>query len=64
MASQARFILKVLIFSAALSVLIKSGGPILNITPTPSLVVAIVCLPSAIVALALWGRSWQQKQQN
>ncbi|MBD2182427.1 MULTISPECIES: hypothetical protein [Oscillatoriales] len=60
MESQAGFIFKVLIFSTALSVLIKYGGPVLNVTANQSLALTLVLLPSAIVGLLLWGRVWQQ----
>lgn len=60
METQMGFILKLLILSTILSALIKYGGPLIPIVPTPFLVLTMVFLPAAIVALALWLRRWQQ----
>lgn len=48
--------IKVAIASTMLSVLIKYGGSQLSLTPTVSLSLIIVCLPSAILALIMGWR--------
>ncbi|AFZ35734.1 hypothetical protein Sta7437_2185 [Stanieria cyanosphaera PCC 7437] len=50
------FIIKVAIASTLLSVLIKYGGSQLSLTPTVSLSLIIVCLPSVILALIMGWR--------
>lgn len=64
MANQLVFILKVIILSTLISALIKYGGPLLPIIPTPFLVSIMVFSPTAIVALALWWRGWQQSPHH
>ncbi|MFB2980389.1 hypothetical protein [Microseira sp. BLCC-F43] len=64
MDNQTGFILKVLVISAALSVLIKYGGPNLAVGATPINALMLVFLPTLILALALWWRSQKQPQQN
>lgn len=54
------FVLKILIFSTVLSVLIKYGGQLLSISPTITIAIAAVLLPSIIVTIAL---SWRAQQQ-
>ncbi len=58
MATQAGFVLKVLFLSAGLSILIKYGGPTLDIVPTPTNVLLTVLLPTLIVAIALLWRTF------
>ncbi|MFE1745949.1 hypothetical protein [Coleofasciculus sp. H7-2] len=62
MTTQAGFILKVLVISAALSILIKYGGPYLSIPATPALVLMVVFLPTLIMAVSFWQRSRQYRQ--
>lgn len=64
MATQAGFILKVLILSAAISVLIKYGGPTLDIAATPAKALVAVFLPTLIVAIALLWRTFQQRHMD
>ncbi|MCC0179050.1 hypothetical protein I4641_18945 [Waterburya agarophytonicola K14] len=56
MNSQTGFIIKILLFSTALSVLIKYGGRYLPIQPTNAIATIIVILPSLIIGLIL---GWQ-----
>ena len=64
METQMGFILKLLILSTILSAVIKYGGPLIPIIPTPFLALTIVFLPTAIVAVALWQRRRQQSQHQ
>lgn len=70
MNDKARFVTKVILLSAALSALIKYGGPLLPFqmpyTPAANqglnaLVIAIILLPSLVIALivgtGLWSKS-------
>ncbi|BAU64174.1 hypothetical protein STA3757_15450 [Stanieria sp. NIES-3757] len=50
------FIVKIAIASTLLSVLIKYGGSQLSLTPTVSLSLIIVSLPSVILALIMGWR--------
>lgn len=52
------FLVKILIFSAVLSVAIKYGGQLLSISPTNKIAIVAILLPSIIVAIAL---SWRAK---
>ena len=61
MNTQAGFILKVLFFSTALSVLIKHGGQYLELKPTTTTALAIVLLPSLITGLIL---GWRYSKQT
>ena len=58
------FILKVLVISAALSALIKYGGPALPVGATPVNALIFVFGPTLIVALALLWRARSLRQQN
>ena len=63
MKSQAGFILKVLLLSAALSVLIKYSSELLPMRATSALALIIVLMPSFILALALgWRASYNNRQ--
>ncbi len=64
MNNQTGLILKVLVFSAALSVLIKYGGPALPLGATSVNALILVLMPTLILAIALWWRSQKQAQQN
>ena len=57
------FIVKIFILSSILSVLIKYGGRVLAISPTVTIAIAVVLLPSIIIVLALGWRA-QQKLPN
>lgn len=59
MDTQAGFILKVLLWSAGLSFLIKYGGRYLPIQPTNTIALIIVILPSLVIGLIL-GRQYLQ----
>lgn len=61
MENQLRFVLKLLLLSAVLSLLIQQVGPILAIPATATNALMIVLLPNAIVALALLWRFQTQK---
>lgn len=62
MGNQAGFILKVLVISAALSILIKYGGGGLSIAPTSANVLIAVFLPALIMAGVLGWRAWRDGQ--
>ena len=53
MNTQVGFIVKILIYSIALSYLIKYGGQKLTIEPTNALAIAIVLAPSLVIGLIL-----------
>lgn len=57
MGTQANFILKVLIFSALISVLIKYAGPALAIAPTSLNTLIAVLTPPLILAIVLFWRA-------
>lgn len=61
MDTQAGFVLKVLLFSTALSFLIKYGGRYLPIQPTNAIATIIVILPSVIIGFIL---GWQYLKGN
>ncbi len=61
---QAELILKLLVLSAGLSILIKYGGPSLSIAATPTNALALVFVPTLIVAIALLLRTLQNRQIN
>ena len=61
MGTQANFILKVLIFSAGVSVLIKYGGPYLPVDATSVNALIAVLTPTLILAIALW---WRARKSN
>jgi hypothetical protein len=56
------FILKVLLASAAISVVIKSIGPRLEIPATTSVVLTFVLLPTVLMGLAL-GIQYQMQRR-
>lgn len=62
MENQIGFLLKVLVISAVISVLIKYGGPVLNINGTSLVVLIAVLLPTIVLAIALWWRFSQQAE--
>jgi hypothetical protein len=64
MATQANFVLKVLIFSAGVSVLIKYGGPYLPVAATSANALIAVLTPSFILAIALLWRARKYQQLN
>jgi divalent metal cation (Fe/Co/Zn/Cd) transporter len=61
MNTQFGFIVKILLFSTALSFLIKYGGRFLSIQPTNIIVLGIVLLPTIILAVLL---IWQYDRLN
>ncbi|ACK73557.1 conserved hypothetical protein [Gloeothece citriformis PCC 7424] len=61
MNNQIGFILKVLLLSAALSILIKYGGTKIAIAPTPLNALIGISLVPIIMLIALWWRSVQQQ---
>jgi hypothetical protein len=60
----ANVIIKVLILSAAISVLIKYLGPSLPVAATSVNVMIAILTPSLILAIALVGRAWKHQQLN
>jgi hypothetical protein len=62
METQALFVLKVLVFSAGLSILIKYGGSTLDIAPTLTNVLLAVLMPTLIMTITLLWRTFQQRQ--
>ena len=62
MNTQAGFVLKVVVFSAILSFLIKYGGTLIPIASTTFDALIIVLLPTLILSLIL-GWRWQQQRQ-
>jgi hypothetical protein len=62
MGNQLRFVLKLLLLSAFLSLLIKYVGPSLSIPTTGTNALIIVLLPIVIIAIALLWRFQAQKQ--
>ncbi len=60
MNTQVAFIGKILFVSTVISVLIKYGGQLIPFTPTNSIALTIVLLPSLLVALTL---SWHSQRQ-
>jgi hypothetical protein len=59
--TQANFLLKVLIFSAGVSVLIKYGGPSVPVAATSINALIAVVTPSLILAIALLWRAWKYR---
>jgi hypothetical protein len=64
MGTQANFLLKVLIFSAGISVLIKYGGPRLPVAATSVNMIVAVLTPTFILAIALLWRAWNHRQPS
>ncbi len=64
MGTQVNFILKVLIFSAGVSVAIVYGGPSLPVAATSVNVIVAVVTPTLIVAIALVWRALKYQQPN
>jgi len=62
MENQLGFLLKLLLFSALLSVLIKSAGPFLWLPATVTNVLIMVLSPTLIMATVLLWRVPRQKQ--
>ncbi|MEC4804154.1 MAG: hypothetical protein SAJ72_07835 [Jaaginema sp. PMC 1080.18] len=58
------FILKVAIASALLAVIVKYGGPLLPIRPTPTNALIAVLSPTLITAGILLGRWWKTQQKS
>lgn len=63
MENQIGFLLKVLVLSAVISVLIKYGGPVLNINGTSLVALILVLLPTVVLAIVLWWR-FNQRVKN
>jgi hypothetical protein len=57
--NQSGFILEVLLLSTVLSFLIKYGGSTLSTSVTPTIVLAIVFMPTLVMVIALFWRSLQ-----
>ncbi len=62
MSNKIGFLLKVLILSAGLSLLIKSGGPYLSIASTTINALIAVLAPTIVVAILLGWQLWQKAQ--
>jgi len=62
--NQSGFILEVLLISTVLSFLIKYGGSTLSIAVTPTIALAIVFMPTLVMAIALFWRSLQAHQKG
>lgn len=60
MNTQLGFIVKILLYSTALSYLIKYGGQQLTIEPTNALAIAIVIAPSIIIGLILGSQYYKK----
>lgn len=58
---QVGFILKVIAISVGLSALIKYSSPVVSIPATTINVLAIVLMPTLILAIALWWRTSNQQ---
>lgn len=58
MAELLGFILKVLALSVFISIVIRYGGPVLTIPATPFIVLAMVCLPTLLMAIVLGWRGY------
>ncbi len=63
MSDTVTFIVKIFVFSSILSVMTKYGGQLLSISPTVTIAIAAILLPSIILAVVLTWRS-QQKLSN
>lgn len=63
MNSQFGFLVKVLVFSAALSLLIKYGGRLLPLAPTTTNALIGVIFPTLVLALALGWRARRNAAQ-
>lgn len=64
MQNQVGFVVKVFLFSAGLSVLIKYAFPILSIPATPRNALIIVLLPTVVMASALLWRFQRSAKIN
>jgi hypothetical protein len=62
MSGQIGFILKVLLVSTVLSLLVKYGGRILSIPPTPTNASIALVVPPILMALVLWWRLLRKQQ--
>jgi hypothetical protein len=62
MSGQIGFILKVLLVSTILSLLVKYGGRILSIPPTPTNASIAILIPPILMALVLWWRLLRKQQ--
>lgn len=58
------FILKLLIISAALSVAIKYGAPLLKIPATSEVALVLVLTPSILLGMVLLWRGWRFEQHH
>jgi Na+-translocating ferredoxin:NAD+ oxidoreductase RnfE subunit len=57
MLDRSRFLLKILLVSAVISVTIKYLAPLLAVSPTPLNALVLVLAPTIVLTLALWQRS-------
>jgi hypothetical protein len=62
MSGQIGFILKVVLVSTILSLLVKYGGRILSIPPTPTNASIAILIPPILMALVLWWRLLRKQQ--
>lgn len=62
MENKPRFILKIFIFSAILSAIIKYVCPYFNVPAESQIALIMVLLPTVVLAIVLWWR--YQQQQN
>jgi len=62
MNTQVNFIVKVLVLSAGISVLLKYGGPLVPVAGTSANALIAVLTPSIVLAIALWWRARQYRQ--
>ncbi|ELS03349.1 hypothetical protein Xen7305DRAFT_00030710 [Xenococcus sp. PCC 7305] len=54
------FLVKIFVLSSFLSILVKYGGQLLSLSPTVSIAIAAILLPSIILALTL---IWKAQNQ-
>ncbi len=64
MQNQVSFIVKLLVISTGLSIFIKYGGYSLNLAATSANAIALVLLPTLILAIALWWRAYFQRKDS
>ena len=62
METNVAFLLKLLIGSAGLAIAIKYAVPLLNLPPSPAIVLVLVLSPTLILAALMGWRSWQESQ--
>jgi hypothetical protein len=64
MKNQAGLIVKLLIYSLAISIFIKYAGPALSISDNATSAIIAILSPTVILAIALWWRFSNQKQEG